>query len=228
MFAIKTDMHSIEVSRSFGLRQRRLVIALMLLLFGASGGIAAEFDFRDPKGVNTIAFALDSRLEPLRGLASGISGTLHFDPADPGATRGRIVVAASSLFFPNQRMTEVLKSPDWLNIAEYPIISFTFRDVLETETVEDNTVQLEVRGDFELRGVVREKVLPVQITYLPGELAERVGDETPGDLIVLRTDFAISRLDYNIRTDLDFGQVARDIRIDVAIAGGAPHGVQEP
>ena len=203
------------------MKQHRLIISTLALLLGAIGGMAAEFDFKDPKGVNTIAFGLDSRLEPLRGYAAGITGSLHFDPAQPEATRGRIVVAASSLSFANERMAAVLKSPEWLDAATYPLISFTIREILSAESLEQNLFLLEVKGDFELRGVIREMILPVRITHLPGELGARAGDELLGDLIVLRTDFTISRLDYQIRPDLDFGKVARDIHIDVAIAGGS-------
>lgn len=208
--------------RRFEIGKNWEIVAALTLLLGITVGTAAEYDFKDPKGVNTIAFSLDSRLEPLRGFAAGVYGSIHFDPAQPDQTRGRILVAASSLAFANDRMSTVLKSPEWLDVGTHPIISFTLREILSTERLEENEFLLEVKGDFELRGVIREMTVPVRITHLPGELAARVGDEKSGDLIVLRTDFAISRLDYQIRPDLDFGKVARDIRIDVAIAGGSP------
>ena len=49
------------------------------------------FDFKDPKGVNTASFKLDAPLEAISGSANGISGTVTFDPANPGATKGKIV-----------------------------------------------------------------------------------------------------------------------------------------
>jgi polyisoprenoid-binding protein YceI len=44
------------------------------------------FDFKDPKGVNNAVFKLTAPLETIEGSASGISGTVSFDPENPAAT----------------------------------------------------------------------------------------------------------------------------------------------
>ena len=58
------------------------------------------FDFKDPKGVNNAVFKLTAPLETIEGSASGISGTVSFDPENPAATTGKIVVAGESLTVP--------------------------------------------------------------------------------------------------------------------------------
>src|ERR1041385_6375375 len=85
------------------------------------------FDFKDPKGVNNAIFKTDAVLESINGAANGISGTVRFDPQNPGATKGKIVVAANSLTVPNKMMNGHLFSPMWLDVEKYPEITFEVR-----------------------------------------------------------------------------------------------------
>ena len=78
------------------------IIPLVSLTLATAVYAAPEsFDFKDPKGVNNAVFNLDAPLESVNGSASGITGTVTFDPENPGATTGKIVVAADSLTVPN-------------------------------------------------------------------------------------------------------------------------------
>lgn len=62
---------------------------LLAATFAASALVASaaprSFDFKDPKGVNNVQFNLDAPLESITGTATGISGTVMFDPAPPPA-----------------------------------------------------------------------------------------------------------------------------------------------
>ena len=76
---------------------KNLIAVLALATFGSSVFAAPQtFDFKDPKGVNNAVFKLDAPLEAINGSANGVSGTVTFDAANPGATKGKIVVAANS------------------------------------------------------------------------------------------------------------------------------------
>src|SRR6266568_6066156 len=81
-----------------------------------------SFDFKDPKGVNNAVFNLDAPLESVNGSANGISGSVSFDSENPGATTGKIVVAAESLTVPNPMQKGHLHSDKWLDVAKYPEI----------------------------------------------------------------------------------------------------------
>ena len=132
-----------------------------------------KFDFKDPKGVNAMSFVLDSLIEPIIGVASGISGTVSFDSANVGAMRGTIKVDAASLDLPQKRMASVMHSKDWLNVAEHSTIEFTFKKVNNTTPVREGVYALEVTGDFTCRGITRAMTIPVNVTYLPGKRPER-------------------------------------------------------
>src|SRR5262245_49091840 len=98
---------------------------LLLLTFSAAAFAAPQkFDFKDPKGVNNAVFKLDAPLEAINGSANGISGMVTFDPQNPAETRGRIVVAASTLHVPNPMMKEHLHSELWMNVTKFPEIVF--------------------------------------------------------------------------------------------------------
>ena len=180
-----------------------------------------EFDFKDPKGVNSISFTLDSLVEPFTGVASGISGKVTFDPADPKATKGTIVVEAKSLHLENKGMRDTLHGADWLDVQKNPTIEFAIKKVTDSKPAGDNAFELTVIGDFTCRGVKKEMSVPVKATYLAGKLNERMSKMT-GDLLVLRSSFTIKRADFGIKSDIGNTVVADEIQIRVSIAGASP------
>lgn len=198
-----------------------IVRAFSIWVAGAAAasalGAAQTFDFKDPKGVNTISFTLDSQLEPILGLAAGVSGKVTFDPAEPKKTTGKIAVEASSVQTMNKKMNEVLHSADWLDVAKHPTVEFSFKDVKEVKSPRENVFEMTVAGEFTCRGVTKPLTVTVLANYLPGKLATRLRGE--GDLLVLRSDFTIKRADFNIKADQPGGLVADDIRIQAAIVG---------
>ncbi|MEK7731231.1 MAG: YceI family protein [Planctomycetota bacterium] len=207
--------------REFG-RYARLFVVLGTLLAARSVQAAgAEFDFKDPKGVNSISFTLDSLLEPFTGVASGISGKVTFDPADPKATKGTITVETKSLHIENKGMKETLHGPDWLDVAKNPKIDFAIKKVTDYKSAGDNVFDLTVVGDLTCKGVTKELTVPVKATYLPGKLGERSSKLT-GDLLVLRANFAMKRKDFGIKPDVPDKAVAEEIQLRVSIAGVSP------
>src|SRR5260221_9722687 len=116
------------------------ILTLAALATAASAYAAPQsFDFKDPKGVNNAVFKLDAPLEAINGSASGISGTVSFDPANPAATAGRIVVAAASLHVPNPKMKEHLHSDQWLDVTKNAEITFEAKSLGNVKTVGDTT-----------------------------------------------------------------------------------------
>ena len=203
-------------------RYSRLFVVLSAFVAGGSVRAAGtEFDFKDPKGVNSIAFILDSLVEPFSGVASGISGKVTFDPADPKATKGTISVETKSLHIENKGMKDTLHGPDWLDVTKNPKIEFTFKKVTDYKSAGDNVFDLTVVGDLTCKGVTKELTVSVKATYLPDKLAKRSSKLT-GDLLVLRADFVMKRKDFGIKPDMPGEVVAEDIQLRVSIAGVSP------
>lgn len=181
---------------------------------------AGEFDFKDPKGVNAMTFVLDSEVEPIMGVATGVSGTIAFDPANPAQTGGRLEVETTSLITPNDGMTKTLHGPDWLDAKANPSIAFVVREVEKVEAGPNQTWELTLAGDFTCKGITKPLKLKVRATYLEGKLSSRVRGRE-GDLLILRTEFTINRKDFDIKPNEGGVVVAETIEVRASIVGAS-------
>lgn len=199
--------------------QRWIAGGVAGVLFASSALAAAtEFNFKDNKGVNTVYFLLDSELEPIMGLASGVSGTLSFDPENAKATTGKIIVDAATLHTENKGMKDTLQGPDWIDVKKNPEISYTFKEVKEAKKVGDNQWELSVVGEFSCKGITKEIATTVRASYLPDKLQNRERGKK-GDLLVLRSEFKVSRKELEIKPEVPAAVVAEDIQVKVQIVG---------
>jgi len=197
--------------------------ALLLVLAGFNyAAIAAplSFDFKDPKSVNNVVFRTDAPLESISGTATGISGTVTFDPADPAATRGKISVEAASLHVPNPMMEHGLQSDAWLDATKYTDITFEVIGFDHVQTDGDKTTA-DVTGTFTLHGVSNKITVPVKMTFLKGKLHDRF-PRLQGDLLVLRSSFTIKRSDYGINKAKFEDKVSDEIQLTLSLAGQSP------
>lgn len=188
---------------------------------GAALAAPLSFDFKDPKGVNAVQFHLDSLLEPISGTASGVSGTVNFDPTAPESTAGSIVVAADSLVVSNSMMTDHLHGEKWLDVAKHTEITFELTSLSDVKTT-DNTTSATAKGKFTLKGVTKDISVPVKLTYLADALEKRTRPGNKGDLLVIRGEFTIQRADYGIQPGQNEDKVNPEIKLTVAIVGSAP------
>lgn len=184
---------------------------------------AASFSVKDPKGVNAIQFSLDGRIEQLTGHTRGIDGQITFDPDTPEATSGEISFATDSLTMANPTMTEHLHSARWLNAEANPTISFKIVEVTDVKRISmgDAMWKATVTGNLMLNGTTKRITFPATATHLPGQLQMR--NRVAGDLMVLRSRFAIRRSDFGISgggvpTDI----VADRIQVDFSIGAFRP------
>ncbi|TVR52334.1 MAG: YceI family protein [Puniceicoccaceae bacterium] len=204
---------------------KRLLLAAGLGLTAAALSAAPiEFDFKDPKGVNNIVFQLDAPLESINGTATGISGNVHYDPDDPASLKGRIVVEAGSLHVGNPLMREHLHGNGWLNVQAHPEIQFEVESVDAYERTDERNVLATLSGTMTIKGVAKPMTVQARLTYLPGMLRARGGIDADGDLLVVRSDFPISRTDFGIRPGQNLDRVADEIRLTLSLAGIAPRG----
>jgi polyisoprenoid-binding protein YceI len=198
-------------------------LSFCVLLFSGAALVAApiEFNFKDPKGVNTVIFKTDAPLESINGTANGVSGTVTFDPENPPALKGKIVVAANSLHVPNPTMKEHLHGDGWLDVANHPEIVFEAARAMNAKA-DGNATTLEVTGTMTLKGVTKPLTVPVKVTYLKDKLKARGGSNKDGDLLVLRASFTIKRSDFGLNAAKFEDKVSNDIELTFSLAGMAP------
>jgi polyisoprenoid-binding protein YceI len=198
----------------------KLTILAFTFLAGAVFAAPQTFDFKDPKGINNAGFKLDAPLEAINGNASGISGTVTFDPENPGATKGKIIVVTASLMLPNPVQRQHMLSDKWLDAAKFPEIIFESKTFKNVRTTGDTTTA-NVTGTFTLKGVSKEITVPLKLTCLKDKLGQRVPNEK-GDLLVIRSNFTIKRGDFNIMPGQFEDKVSETIELTLSIAGASP------
>jgi polyisoprenoid-binding protein YceI len=198
-------------------------VPLLLVALGLSAQAAPlNFDFKDPKGVNNVQFTLDAPLESITGTGTGISGSVSFDPAQPAATKGKILLDTKSLTVGNPMMADHLRGENWLDVAKHPAITFEAVTLTNVRT-QGNVVTADVAGKLTLKGVTKDIKVPVSFTHLPDKLGARVNDpKVKGDLLVLRATFTINRGDFGIQPGKNTDKVAETIQLTLSIAGAAP------
>jgi polyisoprenoid-binding protein YceI len=197
-------------------------LALLATLGFATALVAAPqtFDFKDAKGINNAAFNVDAPLEAIHGTANGVSGTVTFDPENPAATKGKIIVAAKTMTLPNTMQQGHMQGPMWLDVAKYPEITFEATALKNVKT-EGNVTTADAVGTFTCKGVSKEMTVPVKLTYLKDKLSDRL-PSMKGDLLVIRSTFTIKRSDFNINPGQMEDKVSEDIEISLAVAGASP------
>jgi len=198
----------------------KFILLALLTMAGMAFAAPQTFDFKDPKGINNAGFKLDAPLESINGSASGVSGAVVFDPSNPGATKGKIIVATSSLVVPNPMQRQHMLSDKWLDAAKFPEITFESSAFKNVQTTGDTTTA-DATGLFTLKGVSKEITVPVKMTCLKDKLGQRVPNQH-GDLLVIRSNFTIKRSDFNIMPGQFEDKVSDTIDITLSIAGASP------
>lgn len=190
-------------------------------LICAAGAAETKFDFKDPKGVNTVTFHLDAPLEAISGSANGVSGEVRFDPANPGGTRGRIVVQTASMQVPNAMMKEHMLGKEWMDAATHPELVFEVTSLSNVKTTGDVTTA-EAAGKLTLHGITKPVTVPVKLTYLKDKLGARTNGQVQGDLLVVRAQFVVKRSEFGINPKAPADKVADEVSLALSLAGSAP------
>jgi len=201
---------------------KKTIVSILTLTALAGTALAGPltFDFKDPKGVNNAVFKLDAPLEAITGSANGVSGKVTFDPANPGATSGKIVIDAKTLMVPNGMMKDHMHGEQWMDTAKHGEITFEAKSLKNVKTQGEVTTG-DLTGLFTLKGQAKEITVPVKLTYLKGKLGQRTPN-MKGDLLVIRSTFTIKRADFGINPAAPQDKVADEIELTLSIAGAAP------
>ncbi len=199
-----------------------LAIIVPIVALALVSSKATTFTLKDPKSVNQILFTLDGRLEQFGGSTRGITGDFTFDPDNIEATRGTIVVDATSLVGTHPGMTDHILGGLWLDTKKYPTIEFKVTKVERVRKLdtEDASWSMSVTGDFSMHGVTKSMTIPVRLTHFPGQLGKR-NRGAKGDLIVLRSEFEIKRSDFGIDGRLPIDTVSNVVEVKFSMGAFA-------
>jgi polyisoprenoid-binding protein YceI len=126
-------------------------------------------------------------ISTVRGVFEKTSGTVIYDPADPGKTQIYATIDASTINTRIQKRDNDLRSPNFFDVAKYPTITFKSQ---KTEVAGQG--KLKVTGDLTIHGVTKEVVLDVDGPSAPVNAmgAVRVGAEATTK--INRRDFGVN------------------------------------
>jgi len=148
-------------------------------------------------------------ISTLRGQFTDLSGTFEFDEANPAATSADIKIGAASIQTRDDKRDGHLKSPDFLDVANHPYITFKSTRV---EGVNGNSATL--IGDLTIRGVSKEVALDVEYA---GQQKAPWGTTSAGFTATTK----INREDWGLtwNAPLEFGGVlvGKEIKIEIEL-----------
>lgn len=105
----------------------------------------------------------------IKGQFGKVTGTVNFDPANPGSTTVEAAIDVDTVFTRDEKRDAHLKSPDFFDSAKHPTVSFKSKKV--TQASADSFT---VTGDLTFRGVTKEATLTV--SGLTGEVKDMWGN----------------------------------------------------
>ena len=188
--------------------RRRIILAAAVLCLVAPGLLlAAPWEF-DPPHTGVQFKVRHLMIASVRGGFEKVTGKIVYDEADVTKSTADITIDAASINTRVAKRDEHLRSPDFLDAAKFPAISFTSKRIEKT-----GTGTLKMTGDLTIRGVTKEVVLTVEgptpaIKDLQGNA--RVGGQATAK---------ISRKDFGLvwNQTLETGGVAVGDEVEITI-----------
>lgn len=146
----------------------------------------------------------------VRGTFPTISGSIDFDPANPAAASVNADIDAASITSGVTDRDNHLKSPDFLDVATYPTLSFKSTRV---EMTGDSTAK--IHGDLTIRNVTRPVVLDAELLGLGVDPFAKV--EKAGFTARTRINREDWGLTWNVALEAGGLLVGKDINIELEV-----------
>src|SRR5438067_9388934 len=140
------------------MKTSKLILALLLgsLSLGAAAASAAETYKLDPVHSSVLFKAKHLNVADFYGRFNDFTGTVTFDNANPSNSSVNLEVKVESLDTHEPKRDQHLKSPDFFNAKQFPVITFK-----STKVEKGSADSYKVTGDFTLHGVMK----PVTIEF---------------------------------------------------------------
>lgn len=163
----------------------RRFLSLSFLLAAALPALAGD-TYKIDATHSEIGFKVRHFLSKTPGRFAKFQGTIQIDDKDMAKSSVDVSIDVASISTDNENRDKHLKSPDFFDAEKFPVITFKSTSVKEMAKG-----QLEVTGDFTMRGVTRKITFP--ITNL-GTQASPMGVRAgfvDGTLRINRKDFGV-------------------------------------
>lgn len=173
---------------------------------GALAEIAGRYEI-DPIHTAVIWKIRHMGVSDTIGRFNKAGGFLVLD-ADPAKSSVALEVDAASVYTADKKRDDHLKSPDFLNVKQFPAIKFTSTSITATG---DKT--FDVAGDLELHGVKK----PVTAKFELIGAGPNMMDKSMS-LVGFTGEFDIKRSDFEMSNMM--GPVGDDVQMTIAVEAG--------
>ncbi|MDQ7007169.1 MAG: YceI family protein [Acidobacteriota bacterium] len=185
---------------------RTLRTSLLAAAFFAVAGpaFAADTYKIDPVHTNVI-FAIEHLgVSKFHGRFNDVSGTFTIDKADPAASSIHLEIKAASVDTHSEKRDNHIKSPDFFNVRQFPVITF------KSTKVSAKGKTWTISGDLSFHGVTRNITVDF---HLIGEGKDPWGNYRAGGTV----RFTIKRSDFGMKYMQ--GPLGDEVEIIVNIEG---------
>jgi polyisoprenoid-binding protein YceI len=148
-------------------------------------------------------------ISKVRGRFQTFTGTVQFDEQNPAASSVNVSIDAASIDTRDEKRDGHLTSPDFLDVANYPALTFVSKRI---EAVDDTHGK--IYGDLTIRGVTREVVLDTEYN---GQALAPWGTTSAGftaSTKINRKDFG---LNWNVALETGGVLVGEEVTIDIEL-----------
>ena len=159
------------------------------------------------KNHSQINFIADSRLLSAHGFFGKWDADVKLDAANWPASTVAITIDATSLNTRVDMRDNHLRSPDFFDVAKFPVI--TFKSVSVAKVAEG---KLDITGDLTIRGITKRVVVPATAVFYEKGAGR------------FRGQFVINRKDYGVAYDSSVNPIENEVQVqwDMAISEPKP------
>ncbi|WP_375381420.1 YceI family protein [uncultured Sphingomonas sp.] len=128
-------------------------------------------------------------ITPFTGMFSGASGSMKLDPAHPEATTLSVSVPIASVQTTSDKLTEELRSADWLDAARFPTATFVSSSVMPM-----GNGMARVDGTLTLHGVSRPASISARFFgAATNPMSKKASVGFVGRLMFKRAEFGVTK-----------------------------------
>ena len=176
------------------------------------------FNIKDDRGRNQASFLSESVVEDIAGTASGLGGTVSFDPSDVAKTiSATVTVDVASMKTGIDMRDEHLRGEGWLNAKQFPTIEFKLLKLKGAKVKNGTEINGTAVGTFTMHGVTKNMEMPVTLIYM--KESEKTKARAAGDLLVVRAKGTVSLSDFGVKNQIVGQKVAETISFQFNAVG---------
>jgi len=187
---------------------KRIILITLLLAI-------PHFSFAENWKIDPVHTAVEFKIKHLmiswvKGTFTDVQGAVIFDEAEPEKAAVNIQIATASVDTGNKKRDDHLRSPDFFDVASYPVMSFVSKEVTVA-----NGIPTQINGELTLHGKTRAVTLDVE------EFSPTITDPWGNTRRGASASAAINRKDFGLTWNkaLEAGGVVvgEEVRINLEV-----------